>query len=133
MSLANYRRDDHVCGHLFTAARAANEPHVEIDVLAGELLPEVFRTPALLEAVQSMRDQLPHAFQSEGSTLAKAQSVRMQVDYKFDDARTSPEVYDCSVEILDDRGVWHKVVVKEWWRSRKRIIDPLGERRSGSE
>jgi hypothetical protein len=123
LSLMNYRASDYVIAHLFRAARAANEPRFEVDVMAGRISPPALQTPVLKESVEDMRDYLPRALEAEGCSLDIVRSIRMTVAFRFEETTFSErvptlehEAYDCVVEILDDRGVLHKALVPEWWK-----------------
>ena len=124
LSLMNYRGDDYVVCHLFRAARAAQQSHVRIDVLKGELSPATLLTPTLAESVESCRDWFPRLVQSQGAAFDMVSAATIDLDFDFDSSeryeRTMPsdhrEYYTCLSTIIDDRGMAHEAIVPEWWR-----------------
>lgn len=123
LSLVNYQADDYIIEHLFRTAREANEPHVKIDVLRGTIEPSAFQTPVLLESVAQQRVFLGHLVQRQGAVLDMVTSARISIDFDFARTRLSRSVpglelamYNCIVEIVNDRGKSHIASVPEWWR-----------------
>ena len=123
LSLMNYGLDDYVVEHLFKAARAADKPHVRIDMLNGIIEPPELRKPVIQEAVARYHAWLPRLVLSQGSSPDFLRSVQVDIRFDFSKAHsygfiphlTAP-VYEAVVCIVDDRGKEHEAKVPEWWR-----------------
>jgi hypothetical protein len=123
LSLMNYVNDDYIVEHLFRRAKETGEPRVEIDVLQGTIEPSAFQIPVLTESVARERSWLGRLVQTGGAALDMVSAVRMEIVFDLAATRPSPNVpglelaaYQCTVEIVDDRGRRHVASVPEWWR-----------------
>ena len=123
LSLMNWRGENYVVEHLYQRAKSTGESEVRIDALAGTIEPPAFQIPVLLESVAGLRGAVARMVQTGGAALDLVSSVRMVIRFdlharKYSDRVPDVElaVYDCTVEILDERGKQHVATVKEWWR-----------------
>ena len=123
LSLMNWQHENYVVEHLFQRAKSTGEREVRIDALAGTIEPPAFQTPVLLESVAGLRGAVARMAQTGGAALDMVNAVRMVICFDLHARRYSDSVpdlelavYDCTVEILDDRGTRHTAKVEEWWR-----------------
>ena len=123
LSLMNYRADDYVVEHIFRTVRAANAPHVRIDVLKATIEPPALRSEIIQEAAVDARAWFEDLAVSQGSSLDYIRSVEIRIDFDFGATQMDQHVpelelaaYDCVVEIVDNRGKSHIGKVPEWWR-----------------
>lgn len=123
LSLMNYGLDDYVVEHLFRAARAANKPHVRIDLLNGIVEPPELRKHVIQEAVTRYRAWLPDLALSQGSSPEFVRSAVLEVRFNFTKAppyrfilQLTAPVYEATVRIVDDRGKEYAATIPEWWR-----------------
>src|SRR5215831_16822751 len=69
--------------HLYDAARAANSPHVEIDVQHGTVTPPDVATEPVREALRHVPDAFAGLVQSGGAGFEMVKSARVVIDYDF--------------------------------------------------
>ena len=94
-----------------------------IDLLTGIVEPEVVRSVRLDIAVESARNWLGEFAAANGCDIAVIRSFMIEMDFRFEQTRESEHVpglelpaYDARGVIVDNRGVRHVGVVREWWR-----------------
>ena len=109
--------------HLYDAARAADSPVVEIDPLAGTIIPSTLATGA----VRHTLEHLPKAFRewvvTGGAAESMVQTARIRIEYDFIKSPPDPMsvpgrrrlYYTCTSEIVDDRGRTHRASVVPHW------------------
>jgi hypothetical protein len=123
LGLANHDGEDYVVNHLFKTARRHNVSHVEIDVIKPSVFPDEMRTGPILQSIAHAGGSFRMFLAGNGCSLEQVRSAVIKIDFRFADTQLSFEVpglelaaYDCTVEIIDDRGKPWVGKVPEWWR-----------------
>lgn len=124
--------DTIVTQHLLEAARAMNEPHLEIDVLNATIKPERARTPSIAKALKYGAAAFARILESQRCTSNMVRAVYLTTEFNFNELfpafkavkpfswyaeyLRTPEcpVYTASVSLVDDRGKTHTAELREW-------------------
>ena len=106
---------------LFQAARAADEPVIEVDLLRGTIAPPAVAIEPVAKSVGHYVSWLPQlaASQSVTPSMITAATLTLRFDFagtqrsKYHPHRELPAV-ECRVVITDDRGMRHVAQPKHW-------------------
>ena len=108
---------------IYSLAKAANEPVVEIDLLTGEVRPAVVASRNVLETAEIYSRKLPELLESQSVEPQMVRNALLELRFDFAHphvSRSSPEVelpnVLCTVSLDDDRGITHQAFPKNWCR-----------------
>ncbi len=109
--------------HLYDAARAANTPHVEIDMQTGGVVPSAVATTPVRDALQHLPQAFARWVETGGAKTEMVQSARVVIDYDFVKSPPDPMTvpgrrrlyYQCVAEIVNDRGHRYSAPVVQHW------------------
>jgi hypothetical protein len=125
-SLMNYHETDHVVGHALRAAVQSGETELRADLLTGAAEPAALLPPGVRIPVTWYVQRFPHHVASHGAGMHGIEAARLillfdqgRVDrLRASDAPTRLAVpFECTVQIVDDRGKLHEGTVRGSWRS----------------
>lgn len=136
VSLVNYYETDYVVGHALRAALRSGEPELRVDLLTGAAEPLALLPAEVAIPLGDYVERFPHHVASYGAGMHGVREARMRL--RFDPGRLSRlrhadaparlmVPFECSVEIVDDRGKVHAGVVRESWRSDWVMPHPAGD------
>ncbi len=109
---------------LFSAAKAAAVPRVDIDLMRETIQPPELAVPEVVQSLAFYHGWLPKLLSNHGvgSGVVQAATISISFDYArirrsaFHPTEEIPE-FGCTVRLTDDRGITHEAMPKDWWRS----------------
>jgi hypothetical protein len=126
VSLMNYYGSDYVVGHALRAALRSGEPELRVDLLTGAAERGALLPPGVAIPLGWYVERFPRHVASHGAGMHGVREGRMRL--RFDEERLRrlrhtdvparlKVPFECSVEIVDDRGKVHVGVVRDSWQS----------------
>ena len=108
---------------LFAAAESARAPEVRIDLIARTVSPHSLASAVVQDSVSNYARMLFRlcADQNVDAPAIRSATIAIAFDYsrtrctKYDPVVCIQE-FDCTVEIVDDRGVLHQARSDHWWK-----------------
>ncbi len=126
VSLANYHDSDYVVGHALRAALRSGEPELRVDLLTGAAEPAALLPQAVAIPLGDYVERFPHHVASHGAGMHGVREARMRLRFDEERLRRLRQAdaparlmvpFECSVEIVDERGKVHVGVVRDSWQS----------------
>ena len=126
VSRMNYHVSDYVVGHALRAALRSGDPELRVDLLTGAAEPGSLLPPGVAIPLGWYVARFPHHVRSHGAGMHGVREARMRLRFDEERLRRLRQAdaparlmvpFECSVEIVDDRGKVHVGVVRESWQS----------------